>query len=88
MVFDEKQEDSSMQSNERVVGEGSPLPEEPSAAGVNSGQQYYLTGTKLYLILTGLGLAVFLMALDIAVIATVRTLHLALRVCRSFIFTN
>jgi hypothetical protein len=50
MVFDEKQKDSNMKSQESLVGEGTSLPKEPSAAGLDSGQQRQLTGTKLYLI--------------------------------------
>ena len=36
-----------------------------------SGTEYHLTGSRLYLVLLGLGLAIYLFALDIAVIATV-----------------
>ena len=33
--------------------------------------EYYLTGSKLYLVLLGVGLAIFLFALDVSVISTV-----------------
>jgi hypothetical protein len=34
---------------------------------------HHLTGSKLYLVLAGLGLAMYLFALDISVISTVRS---------------
>jgi hypothetical protein len=38
---------------------------------VSSETTHHLTGSKLYLVLGGLGLAIYLFALDISVIATV-----------------
>ena len=37
---------------------------------------YHLTGSKLFFILAGIGLAIFLFALDISVISTVRLLSM------------
>ncbi len=61
---------SSDDGAEAVSGsQGESKIEEPKAEDT-----YHLTGSKLYLVLAGLGLAIYLFALDIAVIATVRSL--------------
>ncbi|OCT44541.1 putative HC-toxin efflux carrier TOXA [Cladophialophora carrionii] len=45
--------------------------EKPTIAQVPvSESDYYLTGSKLYLVLTGIGLAIFLFALDVSIIST------------------
>ena len=41
---------------------------------ISSETTYHLTGSKLYLVLGGLGLAIYLFALDISVLATVPVL--------------
>lgn len=40
----------------------------------NTETDHYLTGSRLYLVIAGIGFAIYLFALDISVVATVRSL--------------
>ena len=59
-----------------------PMAEPKNTQRIESETDHHLTGSKLYLVLGGLGLAIYLFALDIAVISTVRSvLATMFRVC-------
>jgi hypothetical protein len=75
-MFDDKEPHSTLEMPGPEFSSAEPVSEKLKTTSGESETVHNLTGSKLYLVLGGLGLAIYLFALDVAVISTVRLVPL------------
>ncbi len=75
-MLDAKEPQATVASPGRGSDSANAVPPQPTVVKSPASEiDYHLTGSKLYVILAGIGLAIFLFALDISVVSTVRILQ-------------